>query len=333
MLPKPVLFDLAPERMQRRVRAPLTPWEFFALLFAFGIAIAFVYIDAAFQAQSFPDYRTFMDATRGDFGGFFYGFWVLPVLHGFALLPEYVGYLLWSALNILGVWFAARVFNSSIALAVLSYQMLYVLFYGNIAGIIVGALGVLWWSLHRRRLLLAGVAFIAACTKVQLGLPLALAVLLLAPLSLRDKARVLVIPALVVLASFALYGNWILTLWEWSQRVAPNTAGSISPWRWFGPLALVVWIPVLLAFLPGRGGSAGARLALVAAATALGIPYFQQTDLLALFALPVAALPLVGNLGYLFVVFAWAGFAPLVIVPVIGYALAIRKLTRNSPAP
>jgi hypothetical protein len=53
---------------------------------------------------------------------------------------------------------------------------------------------------------------------------------------------------------------------------------------------------------------------------ALGLPYFQQTDLLALYVLPIGWLPvLLGNLGYLFFSIYWDALQMLFIVPMVVY--------------
>jgi hypothetical protein len=307
-------FDLAPERMDFRLRARFGKAEFGALILAIAFVLGFAYLDTAYEFNGFNDYRVFMNATQGDYGGFFYGFWIMPLLQAFNLLPLHLGYILWGLLNITGVWYAARVFGGNGTLALISYQMLYVVFYGNIAGIIVGALALMWWALYHRRPYLAGLAFLIAASKFQLGVPLGLTLLLLADVSWQDRGRVILVLLVGVMLSLILYPNWVLTLYEWTKIVPPNTAGSISPWRWFGALTLILWIPPLVLKLPP-----GHRLVAIGAALALASPYFQQTDLVALYALPTAWIALLGNLGYIFIGFEWAGFAILAIIPLILY--------------
>ena len=76
-----------------------------------------------------------------------------------------------------GIWFAVRVFGGKSPLALLSYQMLFVCFYGQIAGVIVAGLALLWWSLERKRWLLAGIGAALALIKWQMGLPLCAALI------------------------------------------------------------------------------------------------------------------------------------------------------------
>jgi len=53
-------------------------------------------------------------------------------------------------------------------------------------------------------------------------------------------------------------------------------------------------------------------------------PYFQQTDLLTLFILPIGwAYVILGNLGYLFFAVYWGGLQVLVVVPLLVYSSII----------
>jgi hypothetical protein len=322
-------FQLAPEGILRRVRARVRPLELFALLLAFGMALGFAYLDAVYEIGAFPDYRTFLKTADGvlgsETGGYFYAHSFLPVFALLDLLPLYAGYVLWSALNILGVWLAARIFNGNAALAVLNYQMLYVLFYGNIIGIIAGALGLMWWALHsgwRWKWEMAGVLWAVAATKFQAGIPIGLALLLLVDANLFQRLRVLLVALLIGLLSLVAYPDWVGILIQTTREVPPDVRGNLSLWQYFGALTLILWIPPLLARF-----SVGRRLVMVACATALALPYFQQTDLLLLYMLPVGALPaLAGSLGFpLFAVAQWTGLKLLVVIPIALYIAAGRK--------
>lgn len=319
-------FELAPEKINQRLRARLTRLEFFVLGLSAGMLLVFAYLDISADIGAFPDYRTFIKTADGIYGsetgGYFYAHWFIPVFEVLNILPLHLGYIVWGFMNILGVWYAARVFGGNGALALVSYQMLYVLFYGNIAGVIAGALAFMWWALHSKRWELAGLGWVIAATKFQLGVPLGLTLLLIADISWFARLRVLAIPLLVTLVSLIVYPNWPLTLYETTLAVPPDIRGSISLWQWFGALTLILWIPPLVLRLsPGR------RLPAITAVLALAIPYFQQTDLLALYVLPIGLLPLLGNIGYLFTAFQWLGLKPLVIIPLMLYIWAVAGVT------
>jgi hypothetical protein len=81
---------------------------------------------------------------------------------------------------------------------------------------------------------------------------------------------------------------------------------------------LLFWLPPVLLSL-----SRARRFMALAAASALGLPYFQQTDLLFLFTLPVGWPVLLGNLGYFFAVYQWLALQALAIVPLVIYGLTL----------
>jgi hypothetical protein len=321
-------FNLAPDKINVRLRARITPFELFALLLTFGVALVFTYFDSQSQLKAFPDFLTFLRTSNAvsvaDLDGYFYAHWFRPVFALLNLLPFHTAVVIWSALNIIGIWFAARVFNGNRVLALLNYQMLYVLYYGNIVGVIVGALALMWWALHsssRFKWELAGLCWAIAATKFQLGIPIGLALFLLVDATPFQRLRVVLIPLVVMLLSLIVYPDWVSLLYQTIQTLPPNTQGNLSLWQYFGAVTLLLWLPVLL---PGL--SQGRRLVLVACATALALPYFQQTDLLILFVLPVGAIPaLAGNLGFpLFALSQWAGLKWLVLIPLGLYLMALR---------
>lgn len=315
-------FTLDPDGIEQRLQARITFGELIALAIATFMTLGFAYIDASYQINAFPDYRAFLMAANGDFsgasGGYFYAHWFLPIFSALDVLSLHINYAIWGILNIAGVFFAARVFGGNSVLALISYQMLYVLFYGNIVGVIVGALALMWWSLQRGRWGLAGLGWIIACTKFQLGIPLSLALLLMADISWYARLRAAIVPLIVVLASVLLYPGWIETLYNTVQSVPADTQGNIALWQYFGPVVLLLWLPPLLLKMPP-----GRRLAMIAAVIALGLPYYQQTDLIALYVLPIGWLAVLGNIGYLFIAFQWIGLKPLIIIPAIVYGWAL----------
>lgn len=317
-------FELLPEKIEARLRTRLTPLELFALLFAVGMLLMFAYSDATYNIGAFPDYRTFIKTAEGVFGsetgGFFYAHWSRPLFSLLNLLPIYAGYVLWGILNIAGVWFAARVFGGRLIITLLSYQMFYVLYYGNIVGVIAGGLALLWWMLHRGRPEIAGIGLVIACIKVQLGLPFGLMLILLADVTWMQRARALLVLLIVGLLSLVVYPGWLETLIDTTRTVPPNTLGNIALWQYVGAGALVLWLPMLYCW---RGWNNGRRLAAFGAALALTLPYFQQTDLLVLFVLPVGWLAILGNVGFLFLVMSWSALKLLVIVPLVLYGWVV----------
>lgn len=300
--------------LSRRLRARITPWELFALVLALCLLGISVWIQAGFRIYPNDLYRYLM-ASGGDFTGFYYAYWILPLFALLAKLPPYAAYAIWGTISILCVFFAARLLAGRVPLALLSFQMLYVAFIGQIIGVILGGLALFWWGMSRRRWALAGLGLTIACTKYHVGVIIGLILLLMADISWRERMYVLVVPAIVVALSLVIYPMWPLAVLTHIRESPVNDWGSISLWRWIGPFALILWIPPLLLPL-----SRPQRLVGLMATMALALPYFQQTDLLALFILPIGwAYVLLGNLGYLFFMIYWGGLQVLVVVPLLIY--------------
>jgi Glycosyltransferase family 87 len=306
--------------MYWRLRQRLTPGELFALAFALGMVGIFTWLPPG--APFAFDFRIYLGTAQGNFSYYYYGqqyyyyygYWLVPIFIGLAKLPLNLSYVLWCAINILAVFFAARVLGGNVPMAVLSYQMLYSLYYGQIDGIIVGGLALVWWGLVNQKWNIAGLGIALASAKYQLGFTGSLFLMLLADVSWKDRLRVLVVPILVVLASLILFPYWPLQVLNTLRTNPPNDEGSISLWRWLGPSVLLLWIPPLLLNLTRER-----RLLALVAVTGLTLPYFQQADLLFLLALPIGWIGLLGNLGYLLMVKGWVVLQALALMPLVVY--------------
>lgn len=305
---------MSPNDIALRVRTRLSLAEVFALGVSISLALYYTYL--ASQNLYFPyDLQNYLKAGQGDPSFYYYGYWMLPLFSALATLPVSIQLPLFFSANILATWWAARVFGGRPALAVLNYQLLYGVYYGQFTGIILAGLALFQWGLATRRWTLAGIGLLTACTKFQLGVPFAAALWLLSDAPWPGRLKALILPSIIGGLSLAFYPLWPL---EVLQRILvtnpPNDWGSISLWRWIGPAALLLWLPTLL--LPM---SRERRLVMVIATTALAFPYFQQADLIALYILPVSWLSLLGNIGFLFVSHAWYALQAVVIVPLVAY--------------
>lgn len=299
------------------LRQRLTPGELFGLALACSAAGIFLWFSPQIS-YSFYDFKIYLNTAHGEFQGYYYANWYLPIFALLARLPLNVSYLLWSGMNIFGVFLAARIFGGKGIVALLSYQMFYTLMYGGISGVIVGALALCWWSLCNRQWYLAGLGIAIASGKFQIGITGSLILLYMADISWKDKARALIVPALVALASLFLYPGWPLQLMENIINDPPNALGSISLWRWLGPWSLLLCIPPLLIPLPPQR-----RFVALAATSALVLPYFQQSDLLFLLAIPIGWLGLLGNLGYLLTIYGWDALQLLTLLPLAVYGTTL----------
>jgi hypothetical protein len=288
-------FTLDKEVIHCRLVARVSAGELFGILFGISLAAVFAWQHHTLGYYHPYDYLTYLQVAEGDLSVHYYAYWSVPIFQLLGWLPYIPGFIIWNTLNLLGVFFAGRVFGGKTWIILLTYQMLYVVFYGQIVGILIGGLALCWWGLANRRWHWAGLGLLIACTKYQLGLSLGLFLLLTAEISWRDRLRVLILPTAVTLITLVFYPKWPLTSLNTILNNPPNADGSISLWRWFGPVVLLLWLPPLLLPLTPQK-----RLIALATTTALAMPYFQQTDLLALFIFPVGWLTVAGNLGFLY---------------------------------
>lgn len=304
------------QEVDQRLWQRISLLEMFALALCFGLAGIFAWYRSQGKALAY-DFENYLLAGNGDLRFHYYAFWILPVYQILAFLPSALSFVLWSSLNILGVFAASRILGGERrwALALLTYQMFYVLYYGNITGVIVGGLALLWWGLTHHRWHLAGLGMVLALTKYQLGITFGIILLLMADISWQDRLKVFVVPFLTLLVSLLIYPLWPIESIRIILANPPESSGNISLWQWLGPFALLLWLPPLWLSL-----SAQQRLIALAATATMTLPYFQQTDLLALFVLPLGWLPLAGNLGfYLYAKYTWQGFVVLAFIPMFIY--------------
>lgn len=302
--------------MTERLTARLSRLDALALFLNLAFAAGITYMAATSSFQP-PDYKVYLETTDGAMADFYYAYWLLPVMRALDLLPLYLHFLLWGGAAVGGVFIAARIFGGRVPAALLTYQMLFATFYGQFTGIMVGALAVFWWALAQRRWHVAGFALFVAATKYHIAGPFALLLWLLADITWRDRLRVLVVPLVLGAISLVAYPLWPLDLLDNLRANPPKDEGSIALWQWIGPLALLLWLPLLLPMARGR------RVVAAASAIALGLPYFQQTDLLMLYALPVGGLALLGNAGFLYALYMDRALRAMALVPLVIYIAAI----------
>ncbi|MBI4927961.1 MAG: DUF2029 domain-containing protein [Anaerolineae bacterium] len=306
-----------PDEMDRNLRRKPGAGEFIGLLIGLWTLGITLWLHLTGHTVLI-DYTYFTDSAGGTLDHFFMGFWIMPIFKFLRLLPVPVGYVLWGLLNLAGVWFAARVFRANATWALLVYQLLYMLYYGQISGLIAGGLGLAWYGLVHRKWDWAGLGFLIAGAKPQTGLMAGGLLWLMVPLPWKHKLRLLVVPSLGVLLSLLIYPHWPAQILDEWRVVQPNDFASITFWRWIGPAGLLLILPPLLVNLDWQRRT----IALVCACT-LAFPYFQQADLLILYVLPVGALPVLGNLGFLYPWFQWDALKLMAVVPLSIYLLIL----------
>lgn len=308
-----MMINFTADQIGQSLRQRMTRSEWLAIALAFGVMGGFMGLAPALSF-AYYDYKIYLNTARHVFDGYYYGYWLLPVFAVLDKLPFALSCAIWGSLNILGIFFAARVFGGKPVLALPSYQMFYTLIYGSISGVIVGALAVCWWGIHNRKWEIAGLAIALASAKYQIGITGSLILLLLADLTWKERARILIVPVLIGLASLLLYPGWLPESLQNILSAPPNTNGSVSLWRWIGPWALLLWIPSLLVPF-----SKSQRLVLLTVTASLALPYFQQSDLLLLLVLPIGWVGLLGYIGYLMPVYGWFALQMLALLPMAVY--------------
>jgi hypothetical protein len=249
------------------------------LVALYTLLYGYVY-DLDFGAQ---DWRNaFRGGARGDFSLVVTPYWSLLLSFVPAQLPEPLGYALWIGLGAILVVLAAMHFHSPLWLVLLSYQLNWCLFYGQVDLYIVFGIALGHWAYQNAKPAIIGVAILLLLIKPQVGLLPSLVLLWWSP---NRKVTLMVIMA-VVLLSLVLWPGWPMTLvckWtiftEQAENVFSNTSLHLPWW-----LAVAVSSAVLIIPLD----SERKLLALVAAGLLVS-PYSPVYSHLALlcFALPV----------------------------------------------
>ena len=277
-------------RLSKRISFP----EAITILVVLVISLFFLFT----QTGNYWDYKIFLATAQGDFENFFYGYWILPLFTLLAFLPFELSYLLWILLSVFGVFFAARVFNGNSVLALLSYQLTFSLFNGQISGILCGLLGLFWWAIHNKKWEIAGLAMLLVAAKPQSGGVFVLLLWLFSEVEWKQKARILLIPIIGFVLSLVAYPGWISDILTRMDGLI--TKGNVSLWQWVAGWSLLLLIPIILFPLNKEK-----RFLALSAGAMLCLPYFAQNDLLLLFLFPVGYIPVL--LGYL------PGILPLLI--------------------
>lgn len=242
------------------------------------------------KTGNYTDYHIYINTANGDYENYFYAYWLIPLFKIFLLIPFNIGYSIWILLSLLGVIFAVRVFNGNLFMALISYQLSFALFWGQISGIICGFLGLFWWALYQKKYWLAGLALLIAVGKPQSGGIFAFFLWFFADIKWRDKLRVLIIPAIGVIISLLVYPNWIMDIIARTGNA--DATVNISLYQWIGLWTLLLYLPPLMISMPKEK-----RFIMLIVTSILVIPYFLHTDLITLFLFPIGRIPVL--LGYL----------------------------------
>jgi len=156
-------------------------------------------------------------------------------IYPFAILPETIGYMLWNVANAICFVLAVKYWKSNLFAFSFFIGVFWTFYGGQIEGFISGALVLI--MLPNPWLAGIGIAFLSI--KPQVGLFPILFVLLQ-----RRDWRLLVMPAVVYLASFITWGWWIprwLDALRPIQNVGPFLASNVSLYPFGIVLLLLLW--------------------------------------------------------------------------------------------
>ncbi len=254
--------------------------------------------------------------------------WLGPLISPLAVLPGRWGFVLLLGLTLFAGLFAARTLGGKPLVLLLSAQMSWVLWWGQIDALPLLALALAFLGYTRHSWRLLAVALVLAAVKPHVaGIP----VIALWWWSTGSRSKSLAAAAALVALSLAVWGNWPAAL---AERLVPfSQSTSYRPWNaTLGPLALPLIIPALLVPLERPQ-----RLLVLTATAMLVSPYMPYYSTLLLLAFPLPW-PLLGLafLGYLpsliGTTLAWKGVVLLPLGVLAWVYLSAARSTRTSEA-
>src|SRR5262245_9395024 len=101
-----------PQQIMYRLKARPGAWEVAPVLFGIFLSIGFVYVrqTQCWHPTDGIDFGTFLNSVSGQYRDFYYPNWTIILFIPLTWLPPAVAYVLWNTLNLLGLWFACRIF-------------------------------------------------------------------------------------------------------------------------------------------------------------------------------------------------------------------------------
>jgi len=311
------------ETIDQRLRQRASLSETFAILLGIFLSIGFtgLRISQDLHPINGIDTGIFINSVHGIYEGFYYPNWSIPLFWLLSLLssPALI-FVVWNTLNILAIAFSARVFGGKSAVALLSYQLIFSLWFGQIVGVIIGGIAFYWWMLRRGKPMIAGMGAIFALIKPQMSIPILLVMGIYGADNWRDR-MISAIPGFLALGlSLLFWNNWIFDLIIRIRETPPMENGSIALWQYIGAWSLLLWIPVFLVPMkPAR------RIILITATMSVATPYFIHNGLLLLFVMPAGWIGLGGNIGYAMTYLGWNAVKLTAIVPLLVYVWILGK--------
>lgn len=201
----------------------------------------------------------FRNGARGDYSLVVTPYWSLFLSIFPAQIPEPFGYIIWITLGAFLVIITAKYFKSPLLAVILSYQMSWVLYYGQIDPFILFGIGLGYNSILNKKPFWLGIAMSLVTIKPQIGLLLAIYFFVLSS----SKIKTAIAFLLIVLASMLIWPGWperlifkqIIPFMSRPQNNWTNTSLRIPFWTsllfslssLMAPMSLKNKIPLLLA--------------------------------------------------------------------------------------
>ncbi len=281
--------------IEKRLKERVSLVEFGAIIFLITWLLGLVFVVNQKSIGLWWDINVYIDCGRGQCDNYYYGYWLLPFFSLLGKLPNQIIYIVWGLVNIAGAWFAIRAFGGSKFLALVSYPMLSILWFGQIGGLIIASLAFGWYGIVKRNWVIAGIGLGIALAKYNVALILIIPIILVSKLKFKEWGQIIIWPTSFLGVSLLLYPGWILQLLSRLHFQNLSTTYSVSIWPYLGPVSLALLLPLF--FIPTKKCSLFIGWAIVGT---IVMPYYQLRDMLLLLSmpLPVGVSLLIGYFGF-----------------------------------
>lgn len=267
------MYSLANHSFPNRPR-----WQQVGLLaLTLAYVVAFVILPSGFDI---PYY--YLPALAGA-KPMLYPYWAYWLFAPLTIVPFKINYFLLIVGLLIGIIIACQSTGGSPWLLLLSFPFVWVLWYGQAESLVAMGIALMWHGRNKQDARWIGIGLLLASLKPHITGPAAAIILWqLKNWPLRLKSLWLLGP--VILLSLVRWGwlwpvDWLANI---SSPVFRNSYNNGSLWVWFGPWALILWVPALFVPMNNR-----ARVLLALATSLLTMPYVPPYSQLALYLFPM----------------------------------------------
>jgi hypothetical protein len=247
-----------------------------------AVAVWLIYVTVGSGLDFFGGYRDLVlgaDLSSPDFGVYAPP-WLAPILAPFILLPDRIGFALFLAFSIFSILFTIRFLKGRPIPLLLSAQLSWILWWGQIDALAILGLGLAWVAYEKKSWVLMTLASLLALLKPQVSL---IPVLLLWWWLGKERWKTLLLSAILFAASLLVWGLW--PIWMVSKIIAFAGNRSYEPWNTsLGLAAIPLFIPALFIPLSSRSE----RLKAITATAMLVSPYMPYYSTLVLLCFPLS---------------------------------------------